>query len=347
MRGSAAGLQRLTVSEWLAGTLADPGARAAAGALVRVSTFVADHDTLSADVAARQIRLALVPGVRYVRGGWSRIVEALETQAIGRGVTICTRARVQAVQLAPGGGWTVALESDWLNADLVIGGRRRARRLRRTAGGARPRRPPGPAGEVSALDLGLRSLPEPGATFGLGVDVPDYISRHSPAGPARRRPDEPAALRPRPPVRTGPLRRCGPARLAVTAELRALPSADGRGLRDADAGHRWGWRAGPAPNVAMGCSWPAIGSGRTAGCWMRALGQRTPGRAGCGRGGPGDRLEAGARPGSPARERRRVRRMPAAAAGDRLRHHRRARRGRGRRPGRVAALGRRRLRGGG
>jgi hypothetical protein len=57
LRHGPAGLERTSVNEWLARTLPDPAARAAAGALVRVTTYVADHDALSADVAARQIRL--------------------------------------------------------------------------------------------------------------------------------------------------------------------------------------------------------------------------------------------------------------------------------------------------
>ncbi len=39
---------------------------------------------------------------------------------------------------------------------------------------------PGPAAEVSTLDLGLSSLPRRGRTFGLGIDEPTYISKHSP-----------------------------------------------------------------------------------------------------------------------------------------------------------------------
>ena len=48
--------------------------------------------------------------------------------------------------------------------------------------GERAPAPPGPAAEVSTLDLGLSSLPQPGRTFGLGIDEPTYISKHSPPG---------------------------------------------------------------------------------------------------------------------------------------------------------------------
>jgi glycine/D-amino acid oxidase-like deaminating enzyme len=181
MRGPAQGLDRLTVSEWLTRTLADPDARPSAGALVRVSTFVADHDALSADVAARQIRLALTPGVRYVRGGWVRIVDALEAAAIGRGATIRTRAAVRTVRPAAAGGWSVGLDSETLRADAVIVAAGTHADCRSVLGDRAPAAP-GPPAEVSALDIGLGSLPRPGRTFGLGIDDPAYISRHSPPG---------------------------------------------------------------------------------------------------------------------------------------------------------------------
>jgi len=39
---------------------------------------------------------------------------------------------------------------------------------------------PGPAAELSVLDLGLERLPRPARRFALGVDEPTYLSRHSP-----------------------------------------------------------------------------------------------------------------------------------------------------------------------
>jgi phytoene dehydrogenase-like protein len=179
MRRTGDDLERLTVSQWLERTLDDPDARAAAGALVRVTTFVADHDALSADVAARQIRLGLTSGVRYVRGGWSRIVDALEAQARGRGAIIRVRAGVRALEPAAAGGWSVALDDDVLHADAVVVAAGTYADSARLLGERAPAAP-GPAAEVSTLDLGLRSLPERSRTFGLGVDQPAYISKHSP-----------------------------------------------------------------------------------------------------------------------------------------------------------------------
>jgi glycine/D-amino acid oxidase-like deaminating enzyme len=181
LRGRHAELERTSVNEWLTRTLPDPDARAAAGALVRVTTFVADHDALSADVAARQIRLGAAPGVRYVTGGWGRIVDALEAQARGRGATIRTRAGVRALEPVADGGWSVRLDDEILLADAVVVAAGPSSAYAQLLGERAPS-PPGPAAEVSTLDLGLSSLPRRGRTFGLGIDEPTYISKHSPPG---------------------------------------------------------------------------------------------------------------------------------------------------------------------
>jgi glycine/D-amino acid oxidase-like deaminating enzyme len=181
LRHGPTGLERTSVNEWLARTLSDPDTRAAAGALVRVTTFVADHDALSADVAARQLRLGTAPGVRYITGGWGRIVDALEAQARGRGATIRTRAGVRGLEPIADGGWSVRLDDEVLLADVVVlaaGEHGTSAQLL----GERAPASPGPAAEISALDLGLSSLPRRGRTFGLGVDEPAYISKHSPPG---------------------------------------------------------------------------------------------------------------------------------------------------------------------
>jgi phytoene dehydrogenase-like protein len=183
LRAGPAGLEPLTVNEWLKQTLPDADARAAAGALVRVTTFVADHDALSADVAARQIRLGAAPGVRYIAGGWGRIVDALQVQARERRATIRTRAAVRVLEPIADGGWSVRLDDEVLLADVVVLAAGEHAACARLLGERAPA-PPGPAAEVSTLDLGLSSLPRRGRTFGLGVDEPTYISKHTPPGHA-------------------------------------------------------------------------------------------------------------------------------------------------------------------
>lgn len=177
-RGQPEDLGELSVSEWLQQTLRSESARAAAAALVRVTTFVADHEALSADVAATQLRIGLLPGVRYLRGGWQSLVDALAARAERDGAVLRTHAAVRELRREMD-GWSLTLDEETLQADVVVvatGGPDAAAKLL----GDRSPVAPGPAAELSVLDLGLKSLPRKGRRFALGVDEPTYLSRHSP-----------------------------------------------------------------------------------------------------------------------------------------------------------------------
>ncbi|HVV89163.1 MAG TPA: FAD-dependent oxidoreductase [Solirubrobacterales bacterium] len=171
-------LAGLSVSEWLGQSVRSERARQAAAALVRLGTFVADHDALSADVAATQLKILVSPGVRYLRGGWRSLVDALASRAREEGATLRSRAGVRELRREDG-GWSVALDEETLRADVVVvatGGPDTAAKLL----GEKAPAAPGPAAEVSVLDLGLRGLPRMGRRFALGIDQPTYLSRHSP-----------------------------------------------------------------------------------------------------------------------------------------------------------------------
>ena len=171
-------LSGLSTSKWLRQTLGSEKARAAAAALVRVTTFVADQESLSADVAARQLRLGIAPGVRYLEGGWQSLVNALADKAEEAGVAVRTRAAARVLH-QEAGGWTVALDDETLHGDalvIAVGEPADAARLL----GEKAPVAPGPAAELSVLDLGLRSLPKRTRRFALGIDAPTYLSRHSP-----------------------------------------------------------------------------------------------------------------------------------------------------------------------
>jgi phytoene dehydrogenase-like protein len=178
LRGNPAELAGLSTTEWLERTLPSADARAAAAALVRVTTFVADQRLLSAEVAATQLKLGLYPGVRYLEGGWQLLVNALAAKAEGAGAALRTRAAVRMLH-REAGGWTVALDEETLHADVLVvaaGGPDAVAKLLEDKTPAAP----GPAAELSVLDLGLRRLPRRTRRFALGIDEPTYLSRHSP-----------------------------------------------------------------------------------------------------------------------------------------------------------------------
>jgi phytoene dehydrogenase-like protein len=171
-------LSELSTGDWLRQTLSSKKARAAAATLVRVTTFVADQEQLSAEVAARQLKLGIAPGVRYLEGGWQSLVDALTAKAEEAGATLRSRAAVRLLH-QEAGGWTVALDEETLHAELLViaaGGPDAVARLL----GEKAPPAPGPAVELSVLDLGLRSLPRRTRRFALGIDSPTYLSRHSP-----------------------------------------------------------------------------------------------------------------------------------------------------------------------
>lgn len=173
-------LATISTREWIERSLPSKRARAAAAALVRVTTFVADHDALSADVAAAQLRIGFFPGVRYLRGGWQSLVDALAAAAVQRGATLRTRAAVRLLH-KEAGGWTVALDKETLRADLLVVAAGGPEAVGKLLGDEAPPAP-GPAAELSVLDLGLRNLPRRTRRFALGIDAPTYLSRHSPPG---------------------------------------------------------------------------------------------------------------------------------------------------------------------
>ena len=178
-RRSPEELAGLSTTEWLRQTLRSEQARAAAAALVRVTTFVADQEQLSAEVAARQLKLGIAPGVRYLGGGWQSLVNALAGKAEEAGAALRTRAAVRLIH-QEGGGWTVGLDEETLHADVLVvaaGGPDAVANLL----GEKAPASPGPAAELSVLDLGLRNLPRRTRRFALGIDAPTYLSRHSPS----------------------------------------------------------------------------------------------------------------------------------------------------------------------
>lgn len=177
-RSDPAELAGISAAEWIRRSMRSERARASAAALVRVTTFVADQESLSADAAATQLKIGLWPGVRYLRGGWQQLVDALAARAEADGAVLRVRAGVRGLA-RDADGWEVTLDGEALRADVVVvaaGGPEAVAKLL----GERSPAAPGPAAELSVLDLGLRRLPRRSQRFALGVDQPTYLSRHSP-----------------------------------------------------------------------------------------------------------------------------------------------------------------------
>lgn len=168
-----------SVRGWLEDHSMRPDVDAVVRTLIRLSTYTADIDSFSADAAVRQLQIGARPGVLYLHGGWSQLIDGLASKVTVRPQTAVVgvepdghRVRVQTgdgvllarqVVLAPGTpAATRALLPDdpgWAELGSPVTG--------------------------ACLDLGLSRVPRPG--YVLGVDEPIMGVTMSP--PARQGPD--------------------------------------------------------------------------------------------------------------------------------------------------------------
>lgn len=181
-------LHTVAMADWLRGAIRHVDARQFIEGLVRVSTYAADLERLSAGAALAQVRLALLSNVAYLDGGWRTLVAGLQRAAETAGATISAGSRVVSVERdTPTGavrGVRLADGTAVEAAAVLIAAEPRVARelvergdetaLRDWDEAALPVR-------AACLDLGLRALPDPRTTFALGIDRPLYFSVHSAA----------------------------------------------------------------------------------------------------------------------------------------------------------------------
>ncbi len=176
------GLECVPMSTWIEQTAGHGNLAKMLGALFRVSTYVADHDRLSAAVGLEQLKSAIVGNVWYIDGGWQSLVDGL-SDAIGRhGGEVRVGAAVRSINLGPridvrlSNGQSLEAQAVILAVDpktvcqlmglsddspLVCWQKRRL------------------VVRAACLDVALRRLPRPAARFALGLDQPTYFSVHS------------------------------------------------------------------------------------------------------------------------------------------------------------------------
>jgi phytoene dehydrogenase-like protein len=167
----------LTIGQWLDGFDLPDDARAFARLLVRLTTYLHDEDTASADVPATQIPLGFGPGVQYVHGGWSSLVDGLAGAARRHGAVVQAGAAARAV-VAGGDGFTVCgpgLDAEATSVVLAAGPPKASASLLEQPPAAWTQL--GPEVEAACLDLGLtHTLPHP---IFLGIDRPIYLIDHA------------------------------------------------------------------------------------------------------------------------------------------------------------------------
>jgi phytoene dehydrogenase-like protein len=175
VRTEPGSVAHLTTAEWLEGLLPEVP-RAVLATLVRVGTYSADSDVVSADVAVHQLKAA-ARGVTYLHGGWAQLTGAL--RAAGTGVVV-VHASATAVDRDAEGPFVRTDDGRVLRAGRVVvaSGSPGAAAVLLPGGAPASWDRLGPAVTASCLDLGLRRPPEIASWF--GVDRPHYLVAHAP-----------------------------------------------------------------------------------------------------------------------------------------------------------------------
>ena len=174
-------LATTTVTQWIEATTANPEMRSLLHALSRLATYSHAPELLSAEIAVRQIQMAMKDNVLYLDGGWQQLVTALANRAAAAGATITTGVKVTAIGSVQN-GWVVETDGGQIAAQAVIaaaGGPEQAESWF-GLGPGKLTRAAGPKVQAAVLDVLLKRLPE--RRFVLGIDEPVYFS-HQLAAP--------------------------------------------------------------------------------------------------------------------------------------------------------------------
>ncbi len=145
-----------TVNEWLDDLTDRAQVRLMLHAIVRLATYTNAPDRLSAEVGILQVQRALGSGVRYLDGGWERLVDGLAGVVTAGGGEI---RRDDAASVPDAAAVIVAVGGPAQTASVT--GHPYA---------------PGVSAEAAVLDLALTHAPA--HRFVIGVDEPMYLSDH-------------------------------------------------------------------------------------------------------------------------------------------------------------------------
>jgi phytoene dehydrogenase-like protein len=167
----------LTIGQWLDRFDLPDDARTMMRMLVRLTGYLNDEDTVSADVPATQIPLGLRNGVRYLHGGWASLVRALAAAATDRGAELMAGRPVTGIVPEGGRFRVVGHDIDLVAKSVVLATGTPAAAAALLADHPLGWKGTGPAVEASCLDLGLPRTLNP-AIF-LGVDRPIYLIDHA------------------------------------------------------------------------------------------------------------------------------------------------------------------------
>jgi phytoene dehydrogenase-like protein len=173
----------ISVSAWLDNESVSGRVRGVLEMLIRLSTYAADTDRISAAATGHQLGLG-GQGVRYVDGGWQSITSALMICAQSKGVQNEFGIAASSVQRLPNGNLQTTLRNgDHRTSQTVVFAGlspTAVAELSTDAHLAAVAKSAHPA-IAACLDLCLKKLPRPDIRIALGSHRPWYLSCHTPA----------------------------------------------------------------------------------------------------------------------------------------------------------------------
>lgn len=182
---NARALMNVSLREWLDCNVSHREVQDFILAAFRVATYTNAPELTSAGSAIEQVRKAQEQSVLYLDGGWQTLVEGLRERATEAGVVIETEARVDAVtrnSLGAVEGVRLANGTSFRAGSVLIAASPSvAAALVRSSTSIARWADESIAVKAACLDVALKQLPVPNATFALGIDRPLYFSVHSAA----------------------------------------------------------------------------------------------------------------------------------------------------------------------
>lgn len=177
----AAAAQGKTVRKWLDESIRSAEVRQLIQGLFRLTTYANDPERQSAGCAITQLQGALSGNVLYLDGGWQTLVDGLRQRAEAHGARIVSGRRVTSVQPRGDAQQLRFADGSMMTCSAVVLAMAPAEAAGLADGSKLLARWAASSIAVRAacLEIALRTLPQPRATFALGIDEPLYLSVHS------------------------------------------------------------------------------------------------------------------------------------------------------------------------
>ncbi len=159
-RLDTAALVDRSTTQWIDSLGLGDAAATLVATLIRIATYSADLDRLSADAGAAQLRAAATgPGVHYLDGGWQRMVDELTAIATTARARLIDHRPVRSIEAGPA-GYRVATDGESIGAGALIMAAGSPATAERLLPGDHTYDGLGPDVTAVCLDLGLASAPD-------------------------------------------------------------------------------------------------------------------------------------------------------------------------------------------